>query len=201
MSEPYRIEEVEEHGTLRLAWDNRKAPKEISLTVILILFWLMWAPATVYMSSLLYQGELVLWFGILWCGLGWLGTLAVPIGFLSRRWSEWLIISPTTITYGCRGFLAPNPKTYAISPEGQDVELVYGFLPSKVPVGRDRGPETIITLSLFGPWIFGWQKRTIIGYWLAQSLKMHIFAAIRTFVVANNIPLIIKTHGVSEPVE
>ena len=197
MPGPYRIQELQENGTLRLAWDNRTAPKQNGLFVILAVFWLVWAPVTVYMTYVIFLGQVTpLWFAILWFVLSWLGTVAIPIGFLSRWSSEWVVVSPTSITYGRQGILAPGPKTFPISPEKPDLELAFGYLPSRGAVQGRIDHETMITLSLFVPWFLGARKRIIIGYWLAPSIKEQIFTAIKAFVDVHKVPLAIKRYGV-----
>ena len=103
------------HGpdSIRIAWDNRKVPKDNATAGCLVLFWILWAPLTLFVTSFLVYGLIaglakisdVLFLGC-WLTFGWLGTLAIPASFLSRRASEWVEITPGEITIGLHGWRA-----------------------------------------------------------------------------------------------
>jgi hypothetical protein len=184
-----------EDDSLRIAWDNRTAPKQNGLFALLVVFWLVWAPVTIYMSGVILHGETPLWFGIVFFVLGWLGTIGIPMGCLGRWRSESFVITANRITYGAHGLLALRPTTYPIKPEGPKPELVFGYFPSRVATDQDTGAETMITLSLIVRSMFGMRRRILIGYWLAPSLKEKIFTTIESYVTTHKIPVLIKRHG------
>jgi hypothetical protein len=170
-------------GALRLTWDYRTAATDVPLFCILLVFWLIWAPATLFVTCLLsYVVFFDFHFGkaaffAVWLLFGWLGTLAIPLTLLQRFFfAETIEISKDEITYRCKGFLASKPKTY---PVGTICEIGLGRY----------GDETMVTLNVvcgdrFS--IFG-RKRHMIGYWLAPKLRRQVFKSIKTFVEAHKI--------------
>jgi hypothetical protein len=197
MLDPFRINQVQDNGTLRLTWDNRTAPKQRGLFVFLFIFWLFWAPLTVYMTVVFFRGDLELWFGLLFFVLGWLATLGIPFSFVSRWWSESLSIAPGGITYGCQGLLAPWPRTYPIHPQGKNPELAFGYMPCHSYKDEGSDTETMITLSLYGPKRLWFRRRHLIAYWLAPAVKAQIFNQVEAFVTAHHIPLAVKRYGIT----
>jgi hypothetical protein len=187
---PY-LQVTEAKDLLRLSWENGKAPKDNFTCGCLILFWIVWAPLTFVVTCLFALAETwqdVLFLAV-WCSFGWLGTLFIPRGLLGCSWSEWIEVSPSSLTYGQLGFLAPKPRTYPLEP-GR--ELTLGWYDG----------ESMVTLSLvwWSPlWKTQIQRRVLLAYWLAPSLKEEIFLALSGFVVAHQVPLELKRYPGSEP--
>ena len=53
---PYDIMVSKEDGTLRVAWDNRRVPKDNATFLVMALFWAFWAPMTLVATWLLVRG-------------------------------------------------------------------------------------------------------------------------------------------------
>ncbi|MCI0463295.1 MAG: hypothetical protein L0Z62_40630 [Gemmataceae bacterium] len=180
MGEPYQLQATEGNRTLRLAWDNRSAPKDNVTLGCLILFWLVWVPATVFGTAiLLNEADICL---AVWCLAAWFGVCIIPYTWLGRRWSEWIEVSPTTITHGCQRLLAPKPRTYPLRP---GVEPGFGWF-------EDEGT---VTLGLAWRSPSGVRHRVLLGYWLAPRIKEQLFLAVSAFVGAHKIPLELKRYG------
>src|SRR5262245_50566612 len=113
MSQTYPIQRTEDSSTLRLAWDNRRSPKDNVTFWALLVIWLVWAPLTVLMTCLGFLGVNPI-FCAVWCVFGWLGTILIPHTLLVRWWAEWIELSKESFTHGCVGMLAPRPKIYPI---------------------------------------------------------------------------------------
>ena len=177
------VQTTEEGERLRLSWDNRTVPKDNFTCGCLVLFWLIWAPATVFVTWLLFYGDNPVFFAI-WLIFGLLGTLLIPYSLLGRLWSEWIEVSPTAITHGFEGRWSPKPKTF---PTGPDVKLTLG----------SYGDETMVTLNVVWMRQSGFEGRAILGYWLNPKIKEQVFQAISTFVKAHKIPLKIIREGMS----
>jgi hypothetical protein len=179
----YPIEVRASAGTLRLDWDNRKMPKDQGITCSLTVFWLIWAPLTVYVTVLLIvncvKPDPNAFFLAVWCVFGWLGTLGIPYGFCQRRWSEWIEISKENITCGWTGRGAPRAKSFSM----QDLrELYLGHY------GQQGDTESTATLNLLtARSIRG--RRVLIGYWLAPHVKGRLYDLIADFVREQEIPL------------
>jgi hypothetical protein len=187
MAHAYQIQVSEEDKTLRLALDNRRLPKDNFTFGFLVLFWVIWAPLTVFCTTVLYfavwsgNAETAIFFTV-WCTFGWLGTLLIPYTLLGRWRSEWIKVSPASISHGFSGPWAPKTRTYLLGP---DVKLALGRFEE----------DSIVTLSLVWTSPFGLQKRALFAYWLAPNSKEQVFLAIAAFVAAHKVPLVLKRNG------
>ncbi len=175
------IEMTETGGTLRLAWDNRRARTNRVLFWFLVLFWVIWAPATVFLTFYKFPSDAPVLFSI-WSVFAWLGTLGIPLFVLRRYSSEWLDLSASEIRYGSTGFLSRKPKAIPLT----DVEeLRFGCYNGG---GEDAGFGDTLSILLKGSNLFR-QRQYMVGYWLAQDLKERIFMLVQEFVLKNQIPL------------
>jgi hypothetical protein len=168
MSSASPFRETETDSTLCIEWDNRTVRKDGCLFSFFIFFWLIWAPATVLVTWLVFveEGGTRLFLAI-WLIGGWFGTLAIPYTLLGRSWREWIEVSEDTICHGREGFLAPTTKSFALS------TILCIFF------GR-CGEESTFTLSIYcAP---GYGHRHMFGYWLAPDLKRQLFERIEAFV-------------------
>ena len=180
---------TEDGATLRIEWDNRRMRKSWFLLVFLILFWLFWAPATVYATCALAaawvqgQGDLAgVLLGTIWCPIAWLGVVIIPWSLLSWRWRERVEISPTSIEYEVTGWLAPRFSTIPITPR---TAIVLGYWGVKMFNG----------LWILGP-CFGLRSRkAIIASWLLWKKKEEIFRLVKAHVEAHDIPLSVEAFG------
>jgi hypothetical protein len=179
MSDQFPIQVIQEHESLRLEWDNRQAPKDKILYGFFIIFWLIWLPVTVFVTCLaITRADGCL--GV-WCTCAWVGTFVIPYALAGTLWFEWIEVSPTAITHGRRGFLAPRPKVYMLG-DG-----------AMLNCGRDGNEESFVSLSLYLASSFlgipASKRVATLAYWLSPRLKEQVFQAIREFVVEHAIPL------------
>ena|SRR5579862_5177709 len=172
-------------GTLRLSWDHRTAATDVPLFCILLVFWLIWAPATLFVMCLFFRAFFFDFefgkgaFFAVWLLFGWLGTIGIPWIVLQRFFfAETIEISKEEFVYRYKGFLESKPKCYLVT------EI------REIGIGR-YGDETVMTLNIVcNDWLFRhWNERHIIGYWLAPKLKRQVFESIKTFVLAHKIAL------------
>lgn len=174
------IKKIESGGELRLEWDNRRARHDRFMLWFMVLFWIIWAPATVFATCMIFASEDQLFF-IIWCLFGWLGTLAIPYALLQRSWSEWITLSPQWFAFGQTGLLAPKPQRIAMS-------AIF-----EVSIGcHNDDSVAMLHLTYFTPK----KRKTLhsIGYWLHPSLKEKIFGEIQAFAAQHQLPLAFQRH-------
>lgn len=181
----------EGNGTLRIAWDNRRVRKTNSVLVIFVVFWIVFTPLTLLATLGMFLPGIGVYariFCVVWSTIGWAFAITVPYGIIARTWSEWIEISPESVSYGCIGFLARKPKTF---PMDTIIEVGCG----RRAYGGGE-PESMVTLNIMRPGrIPGSQRRQMFGYWLAPKLKVEVFETIEEFVTRNQIPLKMTRYG------
>jgi hypothetical protein len=185
MTDPNPIRATQEGATLRLAWDNRTAPKDRVVLVFLVGFWLLWAPTTVAVTVALAHGVNPCFFSV-WLVFGWGGTIAIPLALVRRRWSEWVEVSAAGIVLGSAGWLAPRPKVY---PAAVIRELALYWYHN----GSDH--ESMPNLCVIEEGGFGAFRSRFFGYWLAPRVKSQVFEALRAFIARHHLPIKVATYG------
>ena len=99
----------------------------------------MWAPVTLFVSSLALAAEgLDLVFFVVWLVFGWAGVVLIPYTRLMRRWRESVVVDSTAITLSSSG---PLTRRSLAIPLDQIVEISIGYM------GRFDG-ETLLTLNV-----------------------------------------------------
>lgn len=157
-----------------ISWSNRRAPQDGCLTFILVLFWLIWTPMTVFALRLFIgrfargEGE---WLMLLWLVFGVAGVVLIPYALLQRLWTEIIQVSDDTIIVGSRGRLAPKP---AVRRKGE-VELL---TLERYPPNHSDG-ETVFTLNLLKESGSLGGRRKILAYWLPPAEKYRLFLLLR----------------------
>ena len=165
-------------GRLLLIWNNRRIRKDNFTLCFFVLFWIVWAPATCFVTLGIFFSDCPL-FCAVWCVFGWLGTFAIPYSILLRFRIERIEISRETISHGFKGWLAGKPKIF---PLDTVVELRFGR----------HDDESVPTLSI---WQVRFPQEHLLGYWLAPALKEQVFEAIHEFRQANWLPLKMTRYG------
>lgn len=178
MERPSAFQETETGSTLRLEWDNRRVRKDGCARCFFAVFWLVWAPVTVLVTSFLLAGVgPPRWFSAIFLIFGWTGTLGIPYSFLGTSWMEWLEISEEEICHGYEGFLAPKPKRLPLD------TIQYIFL-------GHVGENSFVTLSIFSvPGRLGFRKQHLLGCCLAPDLKEELFDRIEAYVREKDLSL------------
>ena len=179
------IRKIETPSELRLDWDNRATPQDSGLFWVLLLFWLIWAPLTVYVTSLIFRpcDFLVETLGLAALSIGgWLGTILIPCQLLQRYWCEWIVISKASLVCGKRSTLAAKPKCFPIA---NIVAVKIGYRAGRASC------ESVVTLNViyYASKKRTWEGRHMIGYWLHPDLKEKVFCDMQEFCRKNEIPL------------
>jgi hypothetical protein len=180
------IEFTESADGLRVEWDNRLVRRDRFTFWFMVLFWVIWCPATLFMTLMLYtaasmDSPIAYLFLVIWLVGGWLGTIGIPLFLLNRRSVEWIEIGQTGVSIGLRGPLPQKLRHLAWS---QIDEIALG----RYNDGSDH--ESMMTVNVFltrGK--YGLRRRLIPGYWLANGLKEEIYERIRSFIEARNLPV------------
>jgi hypothetical protein len=164
---------------LRISWDNRTVLKDRFAFWFLLLFWIVWAPATVIATAMIFISDSPLFF-TLWCVFGWTGTIAIPITFMRQYWQEWIEVDAESISWGAHGPLAPKTKKV---PTSRIAEVGFGRYP--------RGDhESVFSLNVYeSRKVFGFTPRHMLAYWVSKEHKEIIFERIQEFVLKRSIPL------------
>lgn len=177
-AKPSEIQKEIRDGVLRIWWNNRAVRKDNFVFIMMVIFWMIWAPVTVlFTAALFYDGPQL--FLIIWLIGGWFGTIGIPYGFLMRFWSEWVMISSESISFGYIGFLAKKPKEVLLK---NVREIAIGLY----------NEETMRTLNVFEETKGLSDGRHLLGYWLKPILKEDVFQTIQEFAEANQIPVTIR---------
>lgn len=160
---------------LRLAWNNRRVRRDRFMGWFLVLFWIVWAPATVFATWMIFHSGSPIFFSI-WCIFGWLGTLLIPYTFVQRTWTEWVSLSAERLELGAEGWLAGKPKEI---PLDRITAITLGC----------KDDESVPTLNLICRGKRHFESRRMIGYWLHPELKEQLFVELRTFAARNRLNL------------
>ena len=172
-------------SVLRLSWDNKNMQKDKSTFIFLVLFWIVWAPVTLFMTLLLFYGGPVVFLSI-WLLFGWLGTVLIPYSLLARSWQEWLSLTPETLSFGYTGFWALKPRILSVK---NIREIAIGYCND----GADG--ESIVTLNVYDNTRMWNGGRYMLAYWLSPDLKEEIFNAIQEFSTNAKIQLSFRRFG------
>ena len=179
---------------LTIEWDNRRVLQDRFVFWFLVLFWVIWCPATLFMTAVLFtpgpeDNPRPYLFLVIWLFFGWFGTIGIPLFLLNRRSVEWIEISQTGVSIGLRG---PLPQKLRHLEWSQIDEIALG----RYNDGSDH--ESMVTVNVFltrGK--FGQRKRLMPGYWLASGLKEAVYERIRSFIEARKLPA--KTRIMENP--
>jgi len=174
MSQSEIVKDIND-GALRLRWSNRRVRKDNFTFLFLVIFWIIWAPLTLFVTGMIFAGHNPIFF-IIWCIFGWLGTLFIPYTLFQGLWSEYLVVSVYSISHGFVGFLAPKPKTFSLD---RIREIVLGRC----------NDESIVTLNIYETTHWWYEGRHMLAYWLAAGSKEELFRTISDFVDEQKIPL------------
>lgn len=175
----------EEPNHLTVSWDNRTVRKDRFTFWFLMIFWIVWAPATCIATVKIFSSESPVFFAF-WCVFGWLGTIAIPLTFMQRYWREWIRVDCESISWGATGFFARNPKTLPFS---RILEFRLGYRPD-----QDE-PESVVSLNIYEtPRRFGHQRRHLLGYWLSKEDKKLVFERMCHYASKRSLPLNVQIY-------
>ncbi len=184
-AQPTGLKFEESADGLRIEWDNRRVRQDRFTFWFMVLFWLIWCPATLFMTGVLLvadfdDGVAPVVFLVVWLLGGWGGTIGIPLALLDRRSVEWIEIGPEGIGIGKRSSLRKNLRRLAWD---QIDEVALG----RYNDGSDH--ESMVTVNVFlKQGRFGQRSRLIPGYWLANELKEAVYGRMRLFIEAGRLP-------------
>ena len=175
---------------LRVPWDNRRVRKDRFTFWFMSLWWIVWAPLTCFVTSLIFTKDSPVFFAV-WCIFGWTGTLMVPLIFLKRLHVEWIELDSNEISWGARGPLAGKERRFLLH---EVAEFSLGLYSDR------RGEhESAVSLSVYrAPKRSGYMPRHLLGYWLAKEHQRAIFERVREFVLKHSVPLKVVIFGERE---
>jgi hypothetical protein len=169
--------------TLIAEWDNRTLRKNRVLTLLMPLFWMVWAPCTLLMTynfvSVLSSGGAVNLLAaalmFLWLIAGYYGTFAIPAMWLMRSTVERIEIDNRRYRHY---FL--NRRW--LFPKDWEAESITG-----IEFGK-RGKESITTLSVRRRW-----RRDLVAYWAGAEFRWRLFKRLRDHLKKIDSPIRVTT--------
>jgi hypothetical protein len=149
------------------------------------LFWIVWTPLTCFTTWMTFHSGSWLFFAV-FSLFGSMFVIGIPFGCLQLLWTEWIEVSPDSVSWTVNGFFRPKPKHAPIS---SVIELSLGRVRSQ------EAREVSETLNLFlKGGVFGMAKRRELAAWLALEHKTSIFEGIQRYVTRHSIPLKMIAH-------
>src|SRR6266852_780534 len=98
----------EDSGTLRIAWDYGRVPKDRIALGCFMIFSIIWVSLTLAVTCAIFLPGMDnddRWLFAICSIFGWLCTLAISYGWVATTWSEWIEISHDSFSNGKIGFL------------------------------------------------------------------------------------------------
>ena len=152
-------------STLTIEWSNRDIKKSGCLTIFVAFFWLVWTPATLAVTGLLFFGDGPKLFFAVWLLFGYLGVLGIPIWW-SIRWArESVEFDQTSYKHRLIGY----PKWFQKDWRLEQLTLIhYGFYDDE---------ESFPTLS-----VISGKSRDIVACWASPDITHELFGVIKEFL-------------------
>ena len=167
----FKISETE--SELRIDWNNREIPKSLFLTLFLSIFWLIWTPATLFATCMLFLGGPVVFLSI-WLVFGYLGVFGIPVIWSIRRADERVRFDAEAYRHELPGYPRWFQRHWKMS---HITQIHYGFYDDE---------ESTPTLSVVRA-----KSRDIIAYWATPATTYELFKVIKNFHESNNISVTI----------
>lgn len=153
---------------LAIEWSNREIPKSGCLSVFIAVFWLIWTPATLFVTCLLFFGDGPKFFFAIWLLAGYLGMFGIPIWW-SVRWAR------ESVEFDQQSYkhrLISYPKWF--QREWRIKQL------TSIHYGCYDDEESFPTLS-----VIKGKSRDIIAWWASPSITYELFLVIKEFLESN----------------
>ena len=182
MSADSQIRRIESPSELRVEWVNTEVRQDRFLFWFLVVFWLVWAPVTIWATIMFLRGGLPLGF-LIWAIGGWAVTLLMPYALLHRYWREWVKITPQSLMHGHEGLLAPKPKEIPLSAIS-DITIGQSY-----DIFDQSSRESIVSLNVNFMNSRNRKVRRILGYWLHPTLKEEVFRDLQEFATKHGLSL------------
>lgn len=143
--------------TLVAEWDNRQIPHSRFTTVFLLGFWLLWTPATAFVTYLFFTGQgpwLFFCFGLVF---GYAGVVLIPLAWLLRYTNERIEIDDNLYQHYFVDFPWLLPKKWKAD---EITSITFGH----------HDEESVATLN-----VWCGRKRDMIAYWAKNEFREQLF--------------------------
>lgn len=132
----------------------------------LVVFWLIWAPATLFVTGLLLTEGGPKVFLAFWLLFGWAGTLMIPVTLFTRKRKQRLAVeADRLLVYGTQPF---SRRPQEIRREHLEAFTLERY-----------DEESVVTLNLF---LSRWPKRIMLGAMVHPDGKVSLFPQIAAFL-------------------
>lgn len=149
-------------STLTIEWSNREIPKSVFLTIFIVVFWIIWTPATLFVTCLLLSGDGPWLFFVIWLLFGYLGMLGIPIWWTIR----WARESVEFDEQSYRHHLIGYPKWFQRDWKMEQVTSIH--------YGHYDDEESTPTLN-----VIKGKSRDIIAWWASPDTTYELFLVIK----------------------
>lgn len=146
--------------------DPRRFRKDRFQAGFLVVFWILWAPATFFVTGMLATGEGPRFFLLFWLCFGWLGVLLVPWALLTRNRKQRLTLSAGRLLVSGTSLLPWSKQ------EIRREEL-------RALTFEHYGDESVLTLNLFVTGLLG---RVMLAALVHPDGKQILFGEIAQFL-------------------
>ena len=137
----------------------------------LIVFWIIWAPATIWVTAMAISDFHIFW--AVWLVFGYVGVLGIPYVMIQSRKPHRLEATDDALIVHGTGL--PFTKVVKI-PREQRIELHFGHYEDS------NESESVATLNLISGNSL-WTKRIMISPLMHPSEKRQIFRQIKAFLI------------------
>ena len=168
-------------STLKVEWSNRDIPKSLALTIFSLGFWLIWTPATIYITFLLFTSSGDSWyFFSVWLLMGYPGVFVSTYQWLIRWSHETIEIDNERYRHHFVGFPSWLQKNWDAK---EITKIHFGCYDDatfqSLNIVRARSWGTIVALD-------------IIAMWATDDIKRELFDLIRGHLdsIGSSIPIV-----------
>jgi hypothetical protein len=141
---------------------------------IMIVFWLIWAPATAFVTLLAYNDPKPFYF--LWLFFGYLGTIVIPASLFTMNRKQVLEVAGDSLVVDTLAFIPPF--------KGRIDKLNLQALTLERYRWRSRHGDTVFTLNLIRKGAL-WPKRIMLAHYVNLDDKAILFEEIKEFLRKN----------------
>lgn len=149
--------------------DPRLFRKDRFYALFLMLFWIVWTPATLFVTGLLASDGGPKVFLIFWLCFGWLGVLMIPYSLLTQNRKQRLTMSAGRLLVSGTALLPWRKREIGRS-DLKSLTLEH------------HGDESVLTLNLF---VRGWPQRVMLAPLVHPDGKALLFPEIERFLRAH----------------
>ena len=150
---------------LKIDWSNKDIPKSLFLTIFVSVFWIVWTPATLFVTCLLLFGDGPKLFFVIWLIFGYIGVFGIPFWW-SLRWAgESVAFDEHNYRHQLVGYPNWCQRNWSMK---QVTQIYYGFYDEE---------ESLPTLN-----VIRGRSRDIIAWWANPATTRELFETIKDFL-------------------